>query len=322
MRVQKRVGFTLVELLVVIAIIGILVALLLPAIQAAREAARRSQCSNNLKQLGLALQNYHDTYKYFPLGVRNQAGWGPSWWVGTLPYLEASAIYDQFDFAGNHGGWIGSGTAAGNWNRDLVADATISAMLCPSSPLPPRESRRAIDPSYVGIAGATSGNGFTESRVGTCCNCCDAAKNNTGQFSAGGVLIANRVVRMSDVTDGTSTTIIVGESSDFLLNGTAKVNNSASVGHSFVMGTDDGNTTTGARKFNLRTVRYPIGTRDYSLAGIDGNYGPNNPLVSAHPGGIQVTLVDGSVRFIADATDMFVVRILCTRDDGQSVGQY
>ena len=322
MRFQKRVGFTLVELLVVIAIIGILVALLLPAIQAAREAARRSQCSNNLKQLGLALQNYHDTYKSFPLGVRNQAGWGPTWWIGVLPYVEAAMIFEQFDFAGAHGGWIGSGTAAGNWNRDLVANAMIPVMFCPSSPLPQLQGHKAIDPSYVGVSGATSGNGFTESRLGTCCNCCDGAKNNTGQFSGGGMLLANSRVRISDVTDGTSTTITVGEASDFLLNGTTKMIGSASNGHSFVMGTDDGNTTTGARKFNLTTVRYPIGFKDYSQPGIDANHGPNNPLISAHPGGAQVVLVDGSVRFLSDTTDMFIVRILCTRDDGQAVGQY
>ena len=97
-------GFTLVELLVVIAIIGILVALLLPAIQAAREAARRTQCNNNLKNIGLGLQNYHDTYKTFPMGAMHTgarttttSAYGPSWQYGILPFMEQQGLYDEVD---------------------------------------------------------------------------------------------------------------------------------------------------------------------------------------------------------------------------------
>jgi prepilin-type N-terminal cleavage/methylation domain-containing protein len=98
---RRRLGFTLVELLVVIAIIGILVALLLPAIQAAREAARRSQCGNNLKQIGIALQNYHDTYKRFPIGARNGIGnnWGASFYVGLLPFMEQQSLFERWPWA-------------------------------------------------------------------------------------------------------------------------------------------------------------------------------------------------------------------------------
>src|SRR6476620_2946778 len=104
---MKRKAFTLVELLVVIAIIGVLVALLLPAVQAAREAARRMQCSNHLKQIGLGLQNYHDTFQSLPFGARARfvqstsatpvgQGWGPSWYVGILPFCEQKPLSDLF----------------------------------------------------------------------------------------------------------------------------------------------------------------------------------------------------------------------------------
>src|SRR6201986_212949 len=95
---RRRPGFTLIELLVVIAIIAILVALLLPAVQQAREAARRSQCQNNLKQMGLALHNYHDVYQLFPYGCTAQCSWGISFFVSILPYIDQSNVYNQINF--------------------------------------------------------------------------------------------------------------------------------------------------------------------------------------------------------------------------------
>lgn len=100
--VRKSRGFTLIELLVVIAIIAILIALLLPAVQQAREAARRTQCKNNLKQIGLALHNYSDVFGSFPIGVNSSfpGGWGVSFWVGLLPYVEQGNVYSQMSFDG------------------------------------------------------------------------------------------------------------------------------------------------------------------------------------------------------------------------------
>ncbi len=110
-RYPKRLAFTLVELPVVIAIIGILVGLLLPAIQAAREAARRTECANNVKQIGVALHDYHDTFQTLPSACHRMNGHGPSWRVALLPFVEARAVYDQLEFAGGEF-WLGSGSAA------------------------------------------------------------------------------------------------------------------------------------------------------------------------------------------------------------------
>jgi prepilin-type N-terminal cleavage/methylation domain-containing protein len=179
-------GFTLVELLVVIAIIGVLVALLLPAVQAAREAARRMQCSNHLKQIGLALQNYHDTFQSLPFGARARCvvtsgtgnncptpptparaqGWGPSWLVSILPFCEQKPLSDLIEAAE-----LASPTTAftnltktNNFVPGCANNQKIAWMLCPSSPLPQTEillnntksNISCVVPSYVGISGATN----------------------------------------------------------------------------------------------------------------------------------------------------------------------
>jgi len=181
---MKRSAFTLVELLVVIAIIGVLVALLLPAVQAAREAARRMQCSNHLKQIGLGLQNYHDTFQSLPFGARARCvsttsantcptsslgtmaqGYGPSWLMGILPFCEQKPLSDLLEAAQ-------TGSFAQNWALDLTQgvgragfhahNQKIAWMLCPSSPLPQMEllqgktAPNCVVPSYAGISGATN----------------------------------------------------------------------------------------------------------------------------------------------------------------------
>ena len=224
---MKQRGFTLVELLVVIAIIGVLVALLLPAVQAAREAARRMQCGNNMKQIGLSLQNYHDTFNSLPFGARGRyvnnspansgSSVGPSWYVGILPFCEQKNLYDMieqlhkggqnYDGAGNNITTIGG----------VCKGQKIPWMLCPSSPLPQNETIATgvitTVPSYVGISGALGGGRvsneayFSETRVG--------GGPVSGNFSQGGLLTLNQAHNMAAATDGTSNTIVVGEASDF-----------------------------------------------------------------------------------------------------------
>jgi prepilin-type N-terminal cleavage/methylation domain-containing protein/prepilin-type processing-associated H-X9-DG protein len=328
-------GFTLIELLVVIAIIGILIALLLPAVQQAREAARRLTCKNNLKQVGLALHNYHDRSNTFPLGVwgGGAAVWGTSWWVAVLPEIDQSPLFKQFTFVGSFPGWAFSGGTAGNVNGTAANNLIIPVMLCPSSSLEPLVPAQAgvfniVAPHYVGISGAGNGNGFTNytNQQTGCCSCCGGNQAN-GVISSGGILVPNHANRFRDVQDGTSNTIIVGEASAFVPNGGAGKNNVQGV-HGFMMGTgrpervEDWGGSTAERAFNLTTVMYPPNTTDLTLPGVGNNFGENNGLYSEHAGGVQVLLADGSVRFISENINMFMLRILCSKNDGNPVGEF
>jgi prepilin-type N-terminal cleavage/methylation domain-containing protein/prepilin-type processing-associated H-X9-DG protein len=352
--VRGRAGFTLVELLVVIAIIGVLVALLLPAVQAAREAANRMSCGNNLKQLGIGIHNFHDTKKTLPPGGHSDAApvglaavtdqnWGSSWLVWILPYMEEGPIYDKFTFPGSSG-W-------GSTNNPIVAqNVFISSYFCPSSPLP--KKCRSVPPgtpanttimasTYVGISGAANGliSGYTDPRVfiGTASNCCSG-----GHVSGGGVLIPGEwELTMANVTDGLSNTMFVGENGDFLVcQDGSKRDYRASSQHGWMIGSqhiDPPTSTAGGdwRSFNMTTVRWSIndkkGTKlggstpgwpnwpgDCAQFGVCENTSTNVPLNSAHPGGVQVLMGDGSVRFLSETTTMDVVAAAAIRDEGRA----
>ncbi len=227
---------------------GILAALLLPAVQAAREAARRAQCTNNLKQIGLAMHNYHDTYKCFPAAVLTDEDGRPwrSWRVAILPFIEQQPLYDQYDFSEP---WDGP-------NNLTLHGIPIPAYRCPSDPGGPASA----ETSYVMILGAGEGLG-----VGT----------------IGGY--PNETVKMSDVRDGTSNTILAIE-----------------VGAS------------GIPWIEPRDV-----TVDEAVTFLTNPQA--SPFEQLHPGGANVLLADGSVLFLAETTDPAMVRNMLTRDDGQAV---
>jgi len=219
---------------------GIPVALLLPAIQAAREAARRTQCANNMKQINLAMLNYHDTYKVFPAGamhagIEDQSERiGPSWWVGTLPFCEQRNIYDNLMRLQQSGAPGNGAYNAENFNANAMGPSlggvTFGYMRCPSSPLPAMESPTGpvLLPTYTGITGGCDlspnspdyqgigGGGVTPRGLPYVNPRKGAGHTPGGIITASGMLPPNEHVSIASCTDGTSNTIVVGEQSDWL----------------------------------------------------------------------------------------------------------
>ncbi|HBJ38516.1 MAG TPA: prepilin-type cleavage/methylation domain-containing protein [Planctomycetaceae bacterium] len=321
---HKRGGFTLVELLVVIAIIGVMVGLLLPAVQAAREAARRMSCSNNLKQISLGLQNYHDTHRAFTYGDESRSGgWGTNWRVRILPFMEQGALYDRWQFGPNCG-WAGA-APLGQANRTAQIGFNPAWAVCPSSPLERFANARGefganqmLNFSYFGISGAENSPDGTW--VSTKRN--DGAVR--GIFSADGMLPTNELIGMEKCTDGTSNTAIVAEISNFTFNPTriVKADRRPGATWGWMMGTNNGNMRASVDAVaSTTTIRYAPNSTSADLNGVTGgeNERRNTPLSSAHPGGIQLALVDGSVRFISDSINMNILTFLCVRDDGRPI---
>jgi len=226
-------GFTLVELLVVIAIIAILIGLLLPAVQKVREAASRTKCTNNLKQIGLAVHNYHDTFGFLPSagcadgkplssGPWPNSGEGTNWMVHIMPHLEQGNIYNKLTFTGDSG-WTnvsGSATSSAVNNVKLAAGVVIQTYRCPSDPKPPLIANgsnvpggiQVTRPSYVAIAGAVNnadGNGlFKETRLTV-----NSWSPDFGVTAWGGCIVPGfSRVTMTGIRDGTSNTAMCSES--------------------------------------------------------------------------------------------------------------
>lgn len=345
---QPRSGFTLIELLVVIAIIAILIALLLPAVQQAREAARRTQCKNHMKQLGLALHNFHDVHDHLPPGGHDDltpvgkettgGGWGSSWLVFTLPYVEQAPLFNQLDFS-NNSGW---GTSAGI-NTQAADRKVIDAFICPSSTLPKLCSSgyggtRLTAPSYAGVSGTVQGlipnynhSYWRQGTTGTA-NCCVG-----GIAASDGMLFAGGFIKLNDAKDGTSNTIMVGETSEWLItqDGTEIDRRSGGL-HGFMIGhytnqpPKGGSTGGDWRTFNMVTLRYRInqltgwanGNGHCGSTGVCQNASTNLPFSSSHVGGAQFTMGDGAVRFISENIDFATLARLCSRRDRQPIGEF
>lgn len=328
-KASKRAGFTLVELLVVIAIIGILVGLLLPAVQAAREAARRMQCSNNLKQLGLAFHNYESTYKSFPSAYYV---WQPappynvqSGMLGLLPFMEQTPLYAQYDYRFTPSTTYGGAIGAANVN---VISKVLPMFVCPSSPgealsrvytcaipagalLPgmPATSWTAAPSDYAVTTGvrATFGNiAYNGNQGGQRNGALTAATFQSSSSS-----------KIANITDGTSNTFLLGERTggDKIYSGTKQISVPAILGATNGGGWGDplmgenwlAGAVRGATGYPIAEGGCAINCTNFRGQGFHG----------FHPGGGQFLMADGSVQFNAESIDAYIFAARITREKGE-----
>jgi prepilin-type N-terminal cleavage/methylation domain-containing protein len=319
---RPRIAFTLVELLVVITIIGILIALLLPAVQAAREAARRAQCANNVKQIGLAMHNYLAAHDVFPFGEGDMPGLDPEsgswngqtgypWATLILPHMEQQGLHDQLD--PSKPGYAYSPASPGDQHYAALC-TVVYTYLCPSSGHTPRycyDSTSAVYNKYgmlefVGIAGS----------------------DRAGFPSKTGTFYRKSATRPADVCDGLSNTMIVGEYSglapgqNYSSTGGVSDNDTVWCLGLYAGGTPNCGSEGGT--WSVRTVAHPPNTAWYTRRSSETWMSPPNPpktvtraaLKSSHPGGIHVLLGDASVQFLSNSIDLTIYKDLADRDDG------
>ncbi|TWT63577.1 DUF1559 domain-containing protein [Rubinisphaera italica] len=332
---KGRRGFTLIELLVVIAIIAILVALLLPAVQQAREAARRSSCKNNLKQLGLAIHNYHDTFNTFPPGYVRQFSTGTTeaasfwgWQTYLFPQMEESALFDAMNVGNTQ-----LPNALANATSLNQMGQPIGPLKCPSDSGPDINTRTQLNDTVPAAQSvATTNYVANNSSFGldtiTSPNTQQPVFFETGA-NANGCFWQNSKLQFRDMTDGTSNTIVLGERS-WEMNNPSGTKRQCDAG--VVFGANSGETR------NLRAVFASgrVGIND-SGSGITGGglTAPDSDncqygYSSLHKGGAQFMLADGSIRFISEninnnpstAHDNVVFENLLSRNDGNVIGEF
>ena len=333
---KRKSGFTLVELLVVIAIIGILVGLLLPAVQAAREAARRMQCSNNLKQLGLALHNYTDAFKRFPSSGSYCVPWLPCSgaaghnnnghpWVGglwrkgsglvrLLPFVEQGPFFNQIDFSRDVDAWFATLQPAipfTQFSGRRPREFAIPTYICPSDP--PARTDLALSNYGFSLgsqalpANATGCALYTNHLNGP------SGHGNTSDSSqiSGPFARFHWAARLADLTDGTSNTILMGE-----------IRPNCSDHHFQGWAAGNGLWTSTVAPINFNTCRNELGGNDGTPA-INCNswnvWQTSSGFKSRHVGGAQFVLGDGSVQFISQSVDYINFQRLGARADGMVV---
>lgn len=325
---SKRSAFTLIELLVVIAIIAVLIALLLPAVQQAREAARRSQCKNNLKQIGLALHNYHDSANVFPFGgsyddedaVSGSLAPNISWAVRVLPNLDQAPLYNQLDMTrADVTSWPLAST-----NRP-ARETQVAVFRCPTdtypnfNPIPSEGTVKYAQTSYSGSLGAQ------RTATGTCApfdiyreplaTNYNYGRTSNPQKVSGMFAQGHAKIGIRDVTDGTSNTLFVGEclaSCHALTIRTGWWPSSGRVvASSTIVPINEMTTCDGSNR---------ISNPSCTVAATSANYAWG--FKSMHTGGAHFLMVDGAVRFISENVNHQTYQYLGGRAEGKVIGEY
>ena len=322
-RDSRRAGFTLVELLVVIAIIGVLVGLLLPAVQAAREAARRMSCSNNLKQIGLAMHNYHDTFGTLPYGHKQEFATSSHrrdcWFHRLMPFVEQQAYYELymdpplpfFDYQYIHR------------LPKSVAGIPVPAFSCPSDPSSPGlgggGSLRGFQGNYAVNAGGGTPATDVNAGITTPINMNMISGDNGGMFTR------ETARGLKSCTDGTSNTLLASEgiirgNSNNAWGGLGGYWGGSPHGSFGFSSAEPPNTLVPDRVYSCKSTTWPKAPCENGNAG--GLSGRWNFARSQHPGGVQVVLCDGSVRFVSDSIQRLTWRCLGNRQDNLVLGEW